>query len=276
MRICFARKADDLREATRRLTTWLASCSQPVNDDRGSRLSSPCSRHHCPERGRWHPGSRASDLPAGWVAGGLLAVAIASLAGVNTAFPSVLQAPVFLVIGISSGSGVSQETLHQMRTWPGSFVILGIALVAMIASSSWWLQRRCGWSRGDALLASLPGALTLVIAVGEGLKADMKKVAISQSLRVVILVEPIPLLALAIGHPPNLPLLAEPATISPPDLALLVACGAALGLVLQWLKFPGAWIVGGLTASAGFYLNGWVEGRFPVISSSSGLSRSQH
>jgi membrane AbrB-like protein len=178
-------------------------------------------------------------MPAGWVAGGLLAVAVASLAGFNSVFPHRLQAPVFLLVGISAGSGVSPETLVQMRTWPGSFAILGVALVTMIASSSWWLQRRCGWDRSAALLASLPGALSLVMAIGEGMKTDMKKVAISQSLRVLILVELIPLIALLIGHEADPAHAARPATVGFLDLVLLVAAGAT------------------------FFLTGTVEGRLP-------------
>jgi uncharacterized protein len=132
----------------------------------------------------------------------------------------------------------------------------------MIASSGWWL-RRCGWDRSAALLASLPGALSLVIAIGEDLKTDMKKVAISQSLRVLILVEAIPLVALLIGHPPDLAHAARPATIGLSDLAILVAAGAALSALLQLVRFPGAWIVGGLAASATLFLAGMVEGRLP-------------
>lgn len=202
-------------------------------------------------------------MPAGWIAGGLLAVAIASLAGFNSVFPRRLQAPVFLVVGIAAGSGVSQETLEQMQTWPGSFVILGVALVTMIASSSWWLERRCGWDKSAALLASLPGALSLVMAIGEGLKTDMKKVAISQSLRVLILVEAIPLIALLIGHQTDPAHAAWPSTVGLADLAMLVVAGAALAALLDILRFPGAWIIGGLAASATFFLTGAVEGRLP-------------
>jgi hypothetical protein len=55
-------------------------------------------------------------MPAGWVAGGLLAVAVASLAGVNTTFPRSVHAPVFLVLGVYAGTGVTHDTLRQMQT----------------------------------------------------------------------------------------------------------------------------------------------------------------
>ena len=140
-------------------------------------------------------------LPAAWVAGGLLAVALASLAGVNTEFPRLWTAPVFLVLGIYSGTGVTHDTINQMRTWPASFAILAVSLVVLVFGSYWWLNKRCGWAKNDALLASLPGALSFVVAAAEGLKADMKKVAISQSIRLIILIEAVPLVALVVGHP---------------------------------------------------------------------------
>ena len=56
----------------------------------------------------------ALGLPAGWISGGLLAVAIASLAGFDTDVSRPLRAPAYLVLGIYAGGGVSQETLHQM------------------------------------------------------------------------------------------------------------------------------------------------------------------
>jgi membrane AbrB-like protein len=143
--------------------------------------------------------AHALGFPAAWISGGLLAVALASLAGFNSDVPRVLAPPVYLVLGIYAGSGVSRETLVQIGTWPASFAILGVALVGVVAGSYWWLHHRCGWARTDALLASFPGALSLVMATAEGMKADVKKVAIAQSLRLLILVGTIPLIALVVG-----------------------------------------------------------------------------
>jgi membrane AbrB-like protein len=204
-------------------------------------------------------------LPAGWISGGLLAVAIASLAGVNTDVPQPIRAPVYLVLGLYSGGGVSQQTLHQMQTWPASFAILGISVIGVVGGSYWWLNGRCGWDRNSALLASLPGALSFVMAVAEGLKADMKKVAISQSLRVLLLVELIPLVALVVGHPSGGPAAARLPAGGPFDLAILFAAGIALSLILERLKLPGGWILGGLLASATLLLTGTVEARLPQM-----------
>jgi membrane AbrB-like protein len=210
--------------------------------------------------------AQSLGLPAGWVAGGLFAVAAASLAGVNTYFPPTLTAPVFLVLGLYAGGGVSRETIRQMQTWPVSFAILGLSLAGVIAGSYWWLNKSCGWARNDALLSSLPGALSFVIAAAEGLKADMKNVAITQSLRLIILIESLPLVALLIGHPLGTPsFLAERKVATTLELAILIATGVAVSCAMNWLKIPGGWIVGGLVASSSLLLSGFVEARLPAF-----------
>jgi membrane AbrB-like protein len=206
--------------------------------------------------------AQSAGMPAGWMAGGLVAVAAASLAGVNTAFPRQLNAPVFLLLGIYAGTGVSEETLRQMRTWPGSFLLLVVGIAAATLGSAWWLRRR-GWDRSAALLASLPGALSIVISVAEGLKTDVKKVVIAQMLRLIVLVEIIPLVGLLVGYPTDAARSAELPVAGIADMALLLAAGLAVALLFERLRVPGGWVVGGLVASASLLLGGVVEGRLP-------------
>lgn len=208
-------------------------------------------------------GAQLLGLPAGWVAGGVLVVAVVSLAGLNTDVPWQLRPPVYFVVGVYAGGGVSQETLHQMQTWPASFAILGLSLIGLIASSYWWLNGRCGWDRNAAVLASLPGALSFVMAAAEGLQTDLKKVAIAQSLRLLILVELVPLLAFVVGHPSGAPMSSSGAVAGPRDTLIMLAVGVVAAFVLQRLKIPGGWMLGGLLASAGLLLGGVVEGRLP-------------
>ena len=62
----------------------------------------------------------AMGMPAAWLSGGLLAVAAASLAGLDTQVPQPLRTPAYLILGIYAGAGVSAETLRQIQSWPAS------------------------------------------------------------------------------------------------------------------------------------------------------------
>jgi membrane AbrB-like protein len=182
---------------------------------------------------------------------------------VDTAVPKILRAPVYLVIGIYSGSGVSPETIHQMRTWPGSFAILALSVAALIAASYWWLHKRSGWDRSTALLASLPGALAFVIAAAEGLRVDMKKVTLSQSIRVLALVELIPLATFLTGvHQPGSPS-ASLGSATTVEILVLLFCGGLAGIVMEKLNLPGGWMLGGLVSTAALLLTGQVSAGLP-------------
>lgn len=137
--------------------------------------------------------------------------------------------------------------------------------MGLVAGSYWWLHNRYGWARNDALLASVPGALSLVIAAAENLKADLRKVAIAQTLRVLILIEAIPLVALLIGHPSGSPTMAGRPLAGPLDLAIFLAAGIVVSLVLVRLRLPGAWVIGGLLAAAALLLTGVVEAQLPLF-----------
>jgi membrane AbrB-like protein len=115
------------------------------------------------------------------------------------------------------------------------------------------------------MLASLPGALSLVMAVAEGLKTDMKRIAMSQSLRILILVEGIPLISLLMGHAHERGEAAQLPVAGLRDLLLLFAAGIAASLILGWLRVAGGWMFGGLIASAALLLTGIVEARLPGI-----------
>lgn len=202
-------------------------------------------------------------IPAGWLAGGILAVALASVAGLRSEVPDRLRPPVYLFLGVVAGSGVGPETLAQMATWPASFLVLAVSVALLIAATYSWLRRGCGWDSHSALMSSLPGAMALVLAAAEGTRADMRKVAFTQTLRLLILVELIPLAALLIGLPDDTAAGTARAEVAPLDLLLLAVAGIAGGLLAQRLRLPGGLMIGGLLASAALFLSGAVDTALP-------------
>ena len=206
--------------------------------------------------------AEAAGVPAGWFAGGLLLTAVASLAGLNTDTPSPIRLSAYLVLGIFAGTGVSPETLNQMQTWPVSFLILTVSMVLVIATSYWWLHRVSGWDRTSSLLASLPGALSFIMSAAESLKADMKRVIISQSFRVLILVEGIPLVMILIGQEVPIGGGSMP-TATATESAALLAAGIVGGFLLNRTGMPGGIMIGALAMTGVLYLSGAVDGALP-------------
>ncbi|WP_161138715.1 AbrB family transcriptional regulator [Propylenella binzhouense] len=212
-------------------------------------------------------GSLASyaGLPAGTLSGSLLAVAIVSLAGFPTEVPNWLRLPVYLFLGIYAGTGVGPETIVQMRTWPVSFAVVLATLVVVVAMSYRWLNRWCGWDPISALLAAMPGSLAMVMATAESVNADLRKIAVTQTVRLLILIEIIPLLALLTGvgtGAPDAPV-HETATADLHQVAMVFALGAVGGILLMRARLPGGLMLGGLIATAVLYLTSAVDGQLP-------------
>jgi hypothetical protein len=58
-------------------------------------------------------------LPAPWLAGAMVAVAAAALAGkIRTVMPKALTRIVFILLGLQIGGAVTPETIDTLSRWP--------------------------------------------------------------------------------------------------------------------------------------------------------------
>ena len=142
-------------------------------------------------------------MPAGWVAGGLLAVAVASLAGVNTDVSAPLRPRRSSSCSASIPAPASRRR-RSTRCRPGRRASPSSASSLVGADRRLLLVAATSAAAGPGTTRSsprFPARSPSSSPPREGLKADMKKVAISQSIRLIILIETIPLVALLVGHP---------------------------------------------------------------------------
>lgn len=206
----------------------------------------------------------ALGVPAPFLTGPALAVAVASLLGLRTALPRPLRDACILVIGVSMGAGVTPEALSTAAAWPGSLAALGASLLAITLGGAAMLTRGFGYRRDAALLAALPGHLSYVLAMAERLRGpDLAVMAVIQSLRV---------LALTLLVPPLIAATTGAALSGVPDLsadmgltalaALLAMCGAAGWIAARW-QVPAAYLLAAMALSGVLHAGGWVRGDVP-------------
>ncbi len=200
-------------------------------------------------------------MPGGWIAGSMLAVAVATLSGVSVNLPRRLREIGFLLVGISMGSGVTPETLAQLPSWPITITLVVISIPVIAGAVSYFLLRVARWNRATAFLASMPGALSYLMAIAPDTDANVPRVAILQTTRVAILVAILPVVALMLTEE------TAPAPIPPlggfDDAINLFAAGIGGGILAALLKVPGGLLVGALFSSALLHATSLVEGRPP-------------
>lgn len=190
------------------------------------------------------------DLPVAWLLGSALVVSIASLAGVDTRLPDALRNATFIVLGTQAGAGVTPAVVDQLALWPLSFAIQMLGVVCVVFATYHFLRRGFGWDKATALFAALPGAMSFVLAAASETRADMTRITVVQSVRLLLLLGALtPTLAWLEGGEGILA--ASRGTDGPlTEYAILIAAC----LVGAWLghlsRLPGGLLLGALGASA--------------------------
>ncbi len=212
-------------------------------------------------------GATALGVPAGWLTGSMLVVSLAAILRRPLLVPLRLARAMFLLTGIAIGAVVTPETIRGMATWPLSILMLASAMLCIIAGTSWYLRRVHALDPLSALFASFPGALAQVIALSAHSSADLRAIAVIQSLRVLLLTLGLPYVMALFGGVAGVARGAAPHPPGPAyELAILfLACGL-VALLLKRLRFPGGPVIHAMIPSAllhgsgliGAVLPGWV------------------
>ena len=207
-----------------------------------------------------------AGMPAGWLSGAIVGVSAAALSGRPMFVPPQVGRIVYVILGISLGSSVTPETVATMVTWPLSMLALTIAMIAITTSVMAYLKFVHGWPTLDALFAAAPGALAQAMALAQDTGADVRAIAMVQTVRLFILAVALPLIFAAFGvaglPPPrggNLPM-----AQSLVELGVIVLVSSGAALLAYRFRMPGGLIVGAMAASGVLHGGGLVHAFLPV------------
>lgn len=204
------------------------------------------------------------SVPVPFLTGPAIAVTLAGLSGFSAEIPDRLRDAVFVVIGLTMGQSVTPSVLKAAAAWPVTLAFMAGMLVSIILLTRGLLMRHWGMDALTAMLCSSPGHLSYVLGLTEGVKADLRTVSIVQSIRLLCLTLIVPFIVVLSGPLPTVsgvPL----GNVAPLELAILIALAACAGWVLQRLRFPAAYLIGGLAVSAILHVTGSVSGAVPQL-----------
>ncbi len=205
----------------------------------------------------------ALGVPAGWLTGAMLAVALVGLRRRWQGPSPALTNLGMLLSGAVIGGAATPDAVALLLRNPSSMVMLLICLVATMAVTGFYLERFAGWRRLDAALASAPGALSAVMAIARETRSDIPGIAIIQLFRLFLLVAVAPglLTAASVGSGAG-----APAAVvgGPADIALMLGCGALAALALWRIGLMAPVILGATLASALLHAFDIVHGSLPM------------
>jgi len=201
-------------------------------------------------------------LPAAFLTGPAAFVTVAALFGLPVSVPDALRTFCFVLIGIGIGSGVTTETVRAAAAWPASLVVLAVVQWLSILAGARLLSRRFAYPQFEATLSAVPGLLSYIVSLALDRGADVARVSLAQSIRVLFLALLVPI-ALKIS---GIEISGRTETVGamPPAFLIPIAGLAwAAGSGLAKLGAPAAHILAGVTIAATAKLSGWAEGGVP-------------
>ncbi len=202
-------------------------------------------------------------LPAAFMSGALIAVAVASLLGMEVLMPTGVRNLAFFCTGIFFGSTVDQETVQSFAAWPFSIFALGLSLVAIMVLIPLYLRRMHGYDRETATLAAVPGALSFVLALALERGADVKRITIVQTSRLALLIIIIPLAFGLFGDIKPLGVGAKD-VLAGSQVALLFGLAALSIPIALLIKIPAPFFSGPFFAVGALFGAGQFEGSLPA------------
>ena len=203
------------------------------------------------------------NMPAAFLAGGAIAVAIAGIFGLHLSISKPLMYLGFIIVGMAVGANVASDSLQLVRQWPLSMVGL-IVILVFIAGTSWLVLRRLfKLDRATAFYAAMPGHLSLILALTITGVADSRRISIIMGVRVLALTIILPIGAMLGGSLPTAPQALGP-VLGLTSIAMLAVACLTGGVVLELLRVPGGLILGAMVVAVVGKLAGFYQGQLPT------------
>lgn len=204
------------------------------------------------------------NMPLAWMMGPMLATFVVSLMRVPMAVPMQFRSVILGVIGVFLGASFTPETFDQAAKWPISMIAVLIYVPVITVIITWFYTKIARLDPATALFSATPGGLTPMIVLGAAAGGNEQEIALTQGLRVLLLVMSAPVFALMItgvvasGHGDS-----HAVQMTLNEGLLTGVCALVTVLVFRKIGVPASYMTGAMAASMVLHVTGIVEGNLP-------------
>jgi uncharacterized protein len=204
-----------------------------------------------------------SQVPLAWVLGPLIATALTSIAGYPVFAPALGRRLGQAIVGTSIGLNITAAALGAIIMWAPWMVATAFVAILLAATLSVPMSIASKIDHKTAFFSLTPGGLSEMANIGASEGAEAEPIAISQALRVALLVCLMPPLIVALGIDGGLINQASQVQLTWLQVAAALLAGLAGVMVTRLLRFNNPWTVGALLGTAIIAASGLVTGRIP-------------
>ena len=206
----------------------------------------------------------AAHVPLAWILGPLLTTAVASVSGFPVFAPVGGRRFGQIMVGSSIGLNITADVALLMLLWLPAMVLTAIVGILLAAVVSVPFSAASGLDRKTAYFCLMPGGLSEMANLGAAVGAQPEPIAVSQALRVALLVCLLPPLIIALDiHGTDTRVLSLPFLDAAHTILVLAIGALGVGLA-RLLRFNNPWMIGALLAVGATAASGFLEGRLPM------------
>jgi uncharacterized protein len=203
-------------------------------------------------------------IPAAWLSGAVIGTVIWGALGNKTRLSPRVIETAMVISGVVMGASITPEAIAGVGTYPLSIALLCLAVPTITVASAVFLMKAYGWNKDDALLASIPGALTAVLAVAVSRNAGVARIAVVQSFRLLVLIAALPfIVSLTTGGVPQAATGIGSEIATPAAFAAMTAAGLGVGLLFERLRVAAPFLLGATVGSAALHVTDVAPGMVP-------------
>ena len=203
------------------------------------------------------------SVPAAFLLGPAVAVTLASVAGLRMELDDWLRDITMVALGLGIGAGFDTNASAALLRWPLAFAVLAVMLVVSLLINRRILTYGFGFDRKSAVLAAVPGHLSLVLGIATGSGLDVGRIALVQTIRLLALTVVVPFAGLAMGYEMQASVMPVGAPMAWGHLGALAAVGVTLAQVLKRAGLPAPMLLGPMIISALGHVAGISPGALP-------------
>ena len=208
----------------------------------------------------------ALNLPLPWMLGAVCFTLVTALGGAPIDVPNPVRNGMLLVLGVLIGSGFTPDIVEHLQRWALSISLVLVYTVALAFGFAWLFRRVGGYRPVDAFFAGLPGGLAAVIFIGAEAGADLRRLSIIHSVRIVAVCFSIPFwIRYSEGVGAAAARRLAVGSMGVTDALLLTACGLLGYLLAKRLRLAAPFLLGPLVLSAAAHMTGLTEAKPPGL-----------